>query len=110
MVQDVLGGFQQIVMLAVLRLGEDAYGTRIQQELESTAGRSVAISTIYVTMDRLSRRGFVQSWLADPTPVRGGKAKRYYRLTPDGLRALHASRLELDKMWDGVETKPEPGS
>ena len=110
MILDVLGGFQQIVMLAVIRLGDDAYGAKIQQELERTAGRSVTISTIYVTMDRLKRRGFIETWLADPTPVRGGKAKRYYRVTREGLHALRGSRLELTKMWDGVDIEPEPES
>lgn len=107
MTNEVLGGFQQLVMLAVVRLGEDAYGVRIQDELEQTAGRSVSISTVYVTMERLERRGYIASWLADPTPIRGGKSKRYYRVTRAGLRALRQSREELRKMWRGVESKLE---
>lgn len=103
MSQDALGGFQQLVMLAVLRLGDGAYGAAIQRDLEETAGRRVSISTIYVTLDRLDRKGMVRSWLADPTPVRGGKAKRYYGLTDAGLRALHGARDELLRMWDGVD-------
>lgn len=102
MPQDILGGFQQLVMLAVLRLGEAAYGAKIQRELEETAGRRVSISTVYVTLDRLDRKGLVRSWLADPTPVRGGKAKRYYGVTDEGVRALEGARDELLRMWDGV--------
>ncbi len=105
--QDSLGGFQQLVMLAVLRLADEAYGARMQRELEETAGRSVSISTVYVTMERLERKGLIDSWLADPTPVRGGKSKRFYKLTETGLQALRESRDELDRMWDGLETHQE---
>lgn len=103
---DSLGALQQLVMLATLRLGDEAYGARIQEELERTAGRAVSISTVYVTMERLERSGFVHSWLGDPTPVRGGKAKRFYRLTEAGAAALRASREQLERMWTGVETHP----
>ena len=106
-IQDSLGGFQQLVMLAVLRMGDEAYGARIQRELEETAGRSVSISTVYVTMERLERKGLIDSWLADPTPVRGGKSKRFYKLTDTGLQALRESRDELDRMWQGLETHQE---
>jgi DNA-binding PadR family transcriptional regulator len=109
MTNEILGGFQQLVMLAVVRLAEAAYGARIQDELEQTAGRSVSISTVYVTLDRLERRGYVASWLADPTPIRGGKSKRYYRVTKAGLDALRQSREELERMWQGVETSLEAG-
>ncbi len=105
--QDSLGGFQQLVMLAVLRLDDEAYGARIQRDLEETAGRSVSISTVYVTMERLERKGLIDSWLADPTPVRGGKSKRFYKLSKTGLPALRESRDELDRMWEGLETHHE---
>ena len=110
MPQDILGGFQQLVMLAVLRLGDDAYGARIQLELDETAGRSVSISTVYVTMERLERKGLVASWLADPTPVRGGRSKRFYQLTDEGVLALQEAREALDRMWDGLEASPRLGS
>lgn len=109
MTGEILGGFQQLVMLAVVRLGNEAYGTRIQDELERTVDRAVAISTVYVTMERLERRGYVASWLADPTPIRGGKAKRFYRVTKAGLKALQQSRAELKRMWRGLESQLEPG-
>ncbi len=107
---DSLGGFQQLVMLAVLRLADAAYGSTIQRELEQTAGRSVSIATVYVTMERLEKKGLVDSWLADPTPVRGGRAKRFYRLTEDGLRILGDTRDELGRMWAGVEKQLKVGS
>lgn len=105
--QEALGGFQQLVMLAVMRLGEQAYGAEIQRDIEETAGRSVSISTIYVTLDRLQRRGLMSSWLGEPTSVRGGKAKRFYRLTAEGRETLHATREQLERMWHGLQTGPE---
>ena len=97
-----LGAFQQIVMLAVLRLDDDAYGARIQEELEETADRRVTISTVYVTLDRLEGRGLVRSWLGASTPVRGGKSRRFYEVTPAGVRALRDSREVLNRMWAGT--------
>lgn len=102
MPEEILGGLQQLVLLAVLRLGHDAYGARIQDELDRRGGRAVAISTVYVTLDRLERRGLVRSWLGEPTPVRGGKAKRYYALTAGGARALQQARSALTRMWAGL--------
>ena len=100
---ETLQALQQLVMLSILHLGERAYGALIQQELEERGGRSVTIATIYVTLSRLEKRGLVESWLGDPTPVRGGRSKRYYRVTGDGRAALDASRAELDRMWSGLE-------
>jgi DNA-binding PadR family transcriptional regulator len=99
-----LQALQQLVMLSILQLGEEAYGAAIQQELEERAGRSVTIPTIYVSLSRLERRGLVESWLGDPTPVRGGRAKRFYRVTDEGRDALQAARAELERMWTGLDT------
>jgi len=107
--REALGGFQQLVMLAVLRLGEEAYGAEIQRDIEETAGRSVSISTLYVTLERLQNRGLVSSRMGEPTSVRGGKSKRYYALTEEGREALHAAREQLERMWRGVETDPSTG-
>ncbi len=105
---EALRTFQQLVMLSVLQLDADAYGAIIQQELERRAGRSVTIATIYVTLARLERRGFTESWLGDPTPVRGGRAKRFYRVTEVGREALEEVRAELERMWTGLERgRPE---
>ena len=107
MTHQALGGFQQLVLLAALRLDREAYGARIQREIEETAGRSVTLSTLYITMERLEKKGLVRSWMTDPTPVRGGKSKRCYRLTEEGLLALSESRRELVRMWRGVESHLE---
>lgn len=97
-----LGELEQFVMLAVLRLGEDAWGSAIQQELVDRVDREVALGTIYVTLSRLEDKGFVSSWLGESTPERGGKARRHYRVEPVGLAALHEARSALASMWDGI--------
>jgi DNA-binding PadR family transcriptional regulator len=105
-----LGELEQIVMLAVLRLGDDAYGAGIQRELTSRAKRKVSLGTIYVTLMRLEAKGLVRSWLGEPTPSRGGKARRYYALERAGQAALRQSRDALARMWDGlVPGGPSPG-
>jgi len=106
---ETLGDLQQLALLAALRLGADGYGAEIQQELERTAGRAVTLSTVYVTMERLERRGYVRSWLGDATPVRGGKPKRYYALTAPGLAALRQAHEEMTRMWRGLESHPAFG-
>lgn len=104
---DHLGEFEQLSLLAVMRLGEDAYGATIQRELEATAGRRASISAIYITLTRLEEKGLVSSWMGPPTDVRGGKARRFFRVDPAGLVALNASRSSLMSMWDGLETTLE---
>ncbi len=105
MMTDSLGSLQQLVMRAVLQLPGEAYGAQIQLMLEETAGRTVTIGSIYVTMDRLESRGFVRSWLAAPTPARGGKAKRCYALTERGIRTLREAKGELERMWRTLEPR-----
>lgn len=100
-----LGTLQQLAMLAVLRVGADAHGARLLEELETRAGRRVTISTVYVTLDRLEGKGLVRSWKGSSTPVRGGKARRFYEVTPRGLTLLQASREEMDRMWEGLEVE-----
>jgi DNA-binding PadR family transcriptional regulator len=97
-----LGELEHLMMLAVLRLGDDAYGATIQRELAARARRNVSIGTIYVTLTRLESKGFVRSWLGDPTPARGGKAKRHYALERAGQTALRSARDALARMWEGV--------
>src|ERR671911_3139272 len=100
-----LGEFEQIVLLAVLRLGDDAYGVPIRSEIERRTGRSLTVGALYRTLDRLEHKGFVKSWFTDPTPERGGRSKRYFNVRPAGLRALRASRDALAAMWDGLEPR-----
>ena len=102
--------FEQLVLLSVLRLGKDAHGGKIRGDLEETAYRSVSVATIYVALSRLEQRGFVRSWMSDPTPVRGGKSKKYYALEADGKWALQEAKATLERMWQGVGTALDPSS
>ena len=98
-----LGEFEHIVLVALLRLGEGAYGVPIRLEIEQRTARSLTVGALYRTLDRLEAKGYVTSWFGDPTPERGGRSKRYFRARPLGIRALRASREALAAMWDGVE-------
>jgi len=98
-----LGEFEHIVLLAILRLAENAYGVPVRQEIEKRTGRSLTVGALYRTLDRLEAKGYVASWFSDPVPERGGRSKRYFRVEPLGVRALRQSRLELAAMWEGVE-------
>lgn len=102
--------FEQLVLLSVLRLGDEATGASIRADLETAAQRTVAVATIYVALSRMEKRGFVRSWMSDPTPVRGGKAKKFYALEPDGTRALAEAKATLERMWLGTGTALDPTS
>ena len=97
-----LGGMELMVLLAVIRLNDDAYGVPISQELLNIAGREVALGSIYAALDRLQEKGFVTSLLGDPTPERGGRAKRYFRVTSAGVRAAKTTRTALINLWTGI--------
>lgn len=97
-----MGEFEQIVLLAILRLDDEPYGMRIREEIEVRTGRDVSYGAVYTTLDRLERKGWVSHGLGDPTPERGGRAKKYFRVEPAGREALHQARRALDLMWDGV--------
>ena len=99
----VLGEFEQIVMLALLRLGPDAYGATVCAEIEKRSGRGVSVSAVHTTLERLEQKGLVKSRIGDPTPQRGGKRKRHYETAPLGLKALQASYRSLRNMADGIE-------
>ena len=100
----ILGEFEQVVLLAILRLGDDAYAVTIRDEIERCTGRDVARGSIYITLDRLETKGYLRSRLADPTPERGGRAKRYYALRPRAVGALKESRRALVALWRGLES------
>jgi len=102
-----LGDLEELVLLAVLRLGDHAYGARIREELQTRAGRSASISTIYVTLMRMEEKGLSRSWMGEPTSERGGKAKRNFAVTPEGARALEASRAVRNRMWAGLRPEGE---
>ena len=103
--REYLGEFEQIALLALLRLGKNAYGVPVRKEIEKRTKRAVSIGALYSTLDRLEAKGHVVSWLGDPTAERGGRAKRYFRVEPLGIRALERSREVLDTMWKGVDLK-----
>jgi len=100
---DSLGEFEQSVMLAIAHLREDAYGVAIRREIESRTRRDVAVGALYTALDRLERKGYVSSRMSDPTPERGGRSKRYFRILASGIRALRGSRDRLARMWKGLE-------
>jgi DNA-binding PadR family transcriptional regulator len=97
-----LGEMELMVLLAVVRLGDGAYGVPISKELLELAGRELAFGSIYAALDRMQRKGFVTSVLGDSTPERGGRAKRYFRATPAGIRALKMTRTALMNLWSGI--------
>ena len=99
----VLGEFEQIVMLALLRLGSDAYGATVCAEIEKRSGRGVSMSAVHTTLERLEQKGLLKSRLGEPTPQRGGKRKRHYEMAALGLKALQASYRSIRSMADGIE-------
>ena len=103
-----LGSFEQLLLLALLRLGDDAYGVPIRDEIEERTGRVISPGAIYTALDRLETRGLVRSRLGDPTPERGGKRKRHYRLTARGASAVADAHARLAQMAHGLEPKLGP--
>jgi DNA-binding PadR family transcriptional regulator len=99
---DVLGSFEQAVLVSIVRLGSDAYGRRVLAEVEARLSREVAAGAVYATLDRLEAKGLVTSRLAAGTPERGGRARRYYTLSAAGVRSLNASKAASDNMWRGL--------
>jgi len=98
-----LGEFEELVLLAVRRLGEESHGAGIQAVLGEQARRDVTLGAIYAALDRAQRKGLADSWLGEPTAVRGGRAKRHYRLTREGEAALEESRRVRELLWASPE-------
>jgi DNA-binding PadR family transcriptional regulator len=98
-----LAEFELFVLLALARLGPEAYGVTIRREIEQRGGRPVSIGAVYATLARLAEKSYVESALSEPVAVRGGRARRTYRLTVDGERALARSLAMLDRMAAGLE-------
>jgi PadR family transcriptional regulator, regulatory protein PadR len=105
-----LGEFEQIVLLAILRLDDEAYGVPIRLEIERRTGRAPTVGALYRTLDRLEEKGYVSSAFSAPTAERGGRSKRYFKVRPLGLRTLRACREALTAMWDGLEALVQRGS
>lgn len=98
-----LGEFEQMLLLTALRLGEEAYGAAMSQELEERVGRRVSRGAIYVTLDRLEAKGLIQSRMSPPRAERGGRPRRLIEVTPRGMEQLHAARDALNTLWEGLE-------
>jgi len=103
MKQASLGNFEQLVLLALLRLGDRAYGVSIRREIEETGKHRTSYGAVYTTLDRLEAKGYVRSWTGDATPERGGRAKRYFRITAAGSAALRGTISVAREMEKGLE-------
>jgi PadR family transcriptional regulator PadR len=97
-----MGEFEQLVLLALLRLDNRAYGMEVREEIDRRTGRDVSYGAVYTALDRLEKKGYVAHALGDATPERGGRAKKFFHVEPAGLDALREARRTLAVMWDGV--------
>lgn len=102
MARRLLTDFELMILLAILRVEDDAYGVRIAREIEETAGRSAQLAAIYAALDRMESRGLVGSTLGEPTPERGGRAKRLFRVTPKGLTQAKDTQQALTALWSNL--------
>jgi DNA-binding PadR family transcriptional regulator len=96
------GEFELMVMLALMRIGENAYGVPICREIEEHSRREVVVGSVYATLERLEQKGFVSSELGEPTAERGGRAKKYFHITSKGLREVRDTQRALMDLWDGL--------
>ncbi len=99
---NILTRTEEMILLAVHRLGDQAYGVTIREELEQLIGKSYSVGAIYGPLDRMAERGWLMTSTGSPTAVRGGRAKRFYELTPAGIKALLAARQLHEKLWSGL--------
>jgi DNA-binding PadR family transcriptional regulator len=102
-----LGEFEHVVLLAILRLGDNAYAIPIREEIEERTGRTVARGALYTALERLESKRCLRSRMSDPLPERGGRSRRYFTVTPAGMAAIRTSRRSSLKMWQGLESRLE---
>ena len=102
MPRDYLTDFELMLLLAILRVGEEAYGVPIAREIEASGERTVMLGAVDTGLDRLEANGFVSSSIGPPTPERGGRAKKYFRVTPSGLKAIRQAKRAFTRLWSGV--------
>jgi DNA-binding PadR family transcriptional regulator len=100
-----LSRLEEQILLAVLRLKDEAYGITIRKYLKEVTSETISIGGIYVPLDRLVRKGYIEAYQGDPTPERGGMSKRYYRLTKEGIDALKESKRIFEKLWKNLPQK-----
>lgn len=102
MAREFLGGFELLVLLALIRLGDEAYGVPIGKAIQESSGRNVALGSVYVALERLEAKGLVTSERGEPTAVRGGRAKTFFRITARGLREARNAQRTFVRLWRGV--------
>ena len=102
MSRESLGHFELLVLLALLRHGEEAYGVPVARAIEHSTGKPVILASVYNTLERLEEKGLVRSTIGQPTPERGGRAKRYFSMTAAGLREVRAAKKALTVLWRGI--------
>lgn len=95
-----IGEFEELVLLTIATLGDEAYGVAIKEDIENRAGRSISIGALHSTITRLEEKGFLKSWLGDPTQERGGRRKRFFEITHQGKVALHEMKALRDELWN----------
>ena len=105
---EFLGEFEQLVLLALLRLGDGAYGMAVRREIETRAGRDASIGAVYATLDRLEEKGLVKSRLGEASAARGGRAKKCFSITAAGARDLEKSQHAFRQMLDGLPARWNP--
>jgi DNA-binding PadR family transcriptional regulator len=110
MSHDLPTDVEQQVLLTVWRLDEGAYGVPVRDELERVAGRSVSAGAVYTTLVRMEAKGWLTSSMGEPTAERGGKAKRFFRITPYGVEAVGRARGVLERLWEGLDSAPAAGA
>ena len=104
---DYLGEFEQLVLLALAKVGADAPGREVYEEIARATGRDVAVTAVYVTLNRLLKKGYVSAAMGESTPERGGRAKKMFQLEPAGAEALKRARAQFDVLWKGAKSHPE---
>lgn len=104
---EYLGEFEQLVLLALLHLKEDAYGVTVRREIQSRTDRSVAIGAVYACLERLERKGYVESTVSEPQPIPGGRSRKYFKFTRSGAEALQHSREMMQRMTEGLAVDSE---
>lgn len=102
MAREYLGSFELMVILTLIRLGDNAYGVPITKEIEELSGRDIAIGSVYAALDRLEQKGFVYAELGESTPERGGRAKKYFKITGKGMKVVQETQQTLTRLWKGL--------
>jgi DNA-binding PadR family transcriptional regulator len=99
---NTISNFELMVMLALVRLGDEAYGVPISEEIEAHSGHDVAVGSVYAALERLQGRGLVTSRMGEPTAARGGRAKRYFKITGKGAKVVQDTQRTLTRLWNGL--------